>query len=537
MSVRTVPSTLLPALSLLMALASPAAAQTAEDYFADGNRLFRDDLYFAALLRYRQAEESGLDTPRLHFNTGVAHYRAGQYQRARVSLEKSLVSAELEPLAQYNLGLNAWQAGSTDEARRRLRLAATQSRQARVADLAMTALAELERRQVEPDTPTAEYAQAPVEEDRRPATLDVQATIGFGNNSNVYMSPASDYVDFGDPAQPTVSPTVVSGAYMPVDVKLRYNINSQRFENFYIAYHAEAEIYQDKELDNANVFAHEFSFGNWFTRERNGVATSVYSAFEIAQYEQTYFDPDDGLERDVDGISIADRLNYRRYGPVIKLRRKGEKLTLAAHAIAQLRNYEDIEAAPEYDHEYFSLSLQGQYLFTQGSMLRVDIGGFSRRYGDRPSFDLDGEQRIANPGVRYDYLQFGLTARQRLGRRLWFGVGFELTDRSDGYLAYNDYQRNRFIVESEWNPSSRIRLRGRVSYSLYDFPNAFAFNNDALNRRTLETAQGSLRGEWRLTRGLSLVGEWRARDIVSNDARIQHEQSRFMLSVEWRNGR
>ena len=61
----------------VLAPAGPAQAMTAREYFADGNRLFRDDLYWAALLRYRQAAEGGLDTPLLHYNTGVAHYRAG----------------------------------------------------------------------------------------------------------------------------------------------------------------------------------------------------------------------------------------------------------------------------------------------------------------------------------------------------------------------------------------------------------------------------------------------------------------------------
>jgi hypothetical protein len=35
--------------------AEDAEALTGEQYFADANRLFRDDLYWAALLRYRQA--------------------------------------------------------------------------------------------------------------------------------------------------------------------------------------------------------------------------------------------------------------------------------------------------------------------------------------------------------------------------------------------------------------------------------------------------------------------------------------------------
>ena len=67
-----------------------ATAMTAEQYFEDGNRLFRDDLYWAALLRYRQAADEGLDSSILHYNTGVAHYRARQHIRARQSLLKAL---------------------------------------------------------------------------------------------------------------------------------------------------------------------------------------------------------------------------------------------------------------------------------------------------------------------------------------------------------------------------------------------------------------------------------------------------------------
>ncbi|MGB5628875.1 MAG: hypothetical protein WBM57_05885, partial [Woeseiaceae bacterium] len=70
----------------MLAPVQSAQAMTAEQYFADGNRLFRDDLYWAALLRYQQAADEGLDTPLLHYNTGIAHYRAGQHIRARVSL-------------------------------------------------------------------------------------------------------------------------------------------------------------------------------------------------------------------------------------------------------------------------------------------------------------------------------------------------------------------------------------------------------------------------------------------------------------------
>ena len=91
-------------------------AMTAEQYFADGNRLYRDDLYWAALLRYSQAEEAGMNTPLLHYNTGIAHYRAGQHIRARASLLKAVNDPALRVITQYNLGLNAYALGEYDEA-------------------------------------------------------------------------------------------------------------------------------------------------------------------------------------------------------------------------------------------------------------------------------------------------------------------------------------------------------------------------------------------------------------------------------------
>ena len=94
----------------------PAAASTAYESFEDGNRLFRDDLYWAALLRYREAAEAGMDTPLLHFNSGVAHYRAQQHIRARTSLLKAAQSPSLRVISHYNLGLNAYAAGDVDDA-------------------------------------------------------------------------------------------------------------------------------------------------------------------------------------------------------------------------------------------------------------------------------------------------------------------------------------------------------------------------------------------------------------------------------------
>ena len=75
--------------ALIAALpAGHAVAMTADEYFTDGNRLYYNDLYWAALLRYQQAADEGLDSAVLHYNMGVAHYRAGQLVRSRQEFER-----------------------------------------------------------------------------------------------------------------------------------------------------------------------------------------------------------------------------------------------------------------------------------------------------------------------------------------------------------------------------------------------------------------------------------------------------------------
>ena len=147
----------LAALLLCPLISVPAAAMTAQEAFADGNRLFRDDLYWAALLRYRQAGEAGMDTPLLHYNMGVAHYRARQYELAHTELLRAAQSPGLRVLSQYNLGLTAYAAGNTDEALDWFRQARDQEENPRIRKLAIEAISRIAsaRREASPDSAAA----------------------------------------------------------------------------------------------------------------------------------------------------------------------------------------------------------------------------------------------------------------------------------------------------------------------------------------------------------------------------------------------
>ena len=514
-----------------LAPVTPAVAMTAYETFQDGNRLFRDDLYWAALLRYRQAGEAGMDSALLDYNSGVAHYRAGQHIRSRTSLLKSAQSSSLRILSHYNLGLNAYAAGNTDDALNWFRQARDQEENAKIRKLAMIAISRLIAGQPVADpvlvraSTRAEYKEI--------GKLDLRARVGFGTDDNVFRSPDRPYIDFSDSALPVITPEEFSGTFLPVDFRARLGVNTFRWESFFSEYRLTGRFYNDPHLNNADEFSHELRFGSEFNRREENRKSRVYSAFTIAQHEEIYFDPDDGNPRLSGGEVIDDRMNYVRYGPELSLQKGFERLSFGLRVKGQLWNYEETEFVPEYDHEYFLFGGSIQYKFEASSLLRLTIEKSSRRYGDRPSFDLNGRQLITNPDLRYDYLDLGIVVRQRLTDNMWFGFGYENTNRTDRYLGYNDYTSDSYSFEFHWSPGRRFDLEAAGYYRIYDYPSAFAFHNPVAGLKTLESVDSELIASYRMTKHLDLLAEIEYRETVSTDLRIQYDRLRYSIGVVW----
>ncbi len=510
---------------------TPAVAATVSELFADGNRLFRDDLYWAALLRYREAAEAGMDTPLLHYNMGVAHYRAKQHARARDSLQKAATYGPLTPISHYNLGLNAYAMGDIDGALRWFRRARDQEQRRDISRLARQAIRQLQG-EIEANAPVT--VQAAAEERKRDLTnLDFRIRVGAGNDDNVFRSPSEPYIDFADPTRPLVTPEVQSGFYVPISMSAKYQVNSLENEGFFGSYRYSGRFYQDKNLQAADEHLQEAAFGSEYRNRSENRETRVYSAFKIAQHAEVYYDRDDGLERDIGGIDISDRLSYIRYGPEFWVRKRMGGLTLGARAKGQLWNYEEVETVPEYDHEHWAVGLNGQYQFTSTSLLRLTADYYTRRYGDRMAFELDGTQPLGNPTIRYDYTEYGIEARQRITNSMWFSVAYTQTNRVDQYLGYNDYKRDGYGAVFHLKLGRRFDLEASVRYYLYNYDNAFAFHEPAAGRKTLETATGRVLASFEMTPSLDLIAEYRSREVASNDFRIQHDRGQAMIGVRW----
>lgn len=518
--------------SLCLLPTQESKALTSEEMFADGNRLSRDELYWAALLRYEQAKEAGLSTAVLYYNIGVTHYRAGQHKRAREALLTAAQSPRLRVITHFNLGLNEYAAGDVDKALEWFYMARDQSENREIRKLARTAISRLEKKQEEIEIELVPKAK--IEAERKHTAFDLSAYVGYGSNDNVYRAPSETYQDLADPTTPIVTPEIFSGGFIPFDVRVKYSINSYLLESFYAAYRITGRLYQDEEIENADEYSHELSFGSSYVKETEDRSRRVFSAFTVAQHEETYFDPDDGSEREVNNVLIGDRLSYKRYGPEFAWVQAFRKFALGLRVKGQLWNYDNTSAAPEYDHEYFVFGAHAQYSFTETALVRLTVDKYSRRYSDRPSFDLNGDQLVTAPDARYDYLAIGASARQRITSRMWFGFNLERTERTDQYVGYNDYTRDEFGFDFRWTPTNRLSLELATSYRNYDYPNAFAFHNPAGGIKSLEVIRGNLAGEFRITQRLSVNIEADYRDSSSSDTRINYDRTWFTLGFTWR---
>jgi len=499
--------------------------------FADGNRLFRDDLYWAALLRYRQAAEAGLDTPLLHYNSGVAHYKAQQYERARESLLEASQHGPLQAISLYNLGLTAYAQGDTDDALGFFRRARDQHLRADISQLASRAISKLNRELAVAER--IEVRLAVQERERELTHFELRARVGAGLDDNVFRSPAVSYVDLAKPNRPLVTPVVQEGMFVPVSLYAKYQVNSLENEGFFGMYRLGGRYYQDKNLSNANEYLHEAGFGSEYRRRTERRERHIYSAFKFAQHEETYYNRDTGLELEAGGVQIGDRMSYIRYGPEMRLREQFGRFSIGGRVKGQLWNYEETGAVPAYDHEFWQVGINTQYQFTSTSLVRLTGEYYTRRFGDRPSFDLEGNQFIGAQPVRYDYTDYGVAARQRITRAMWFGVTFGRTERVDKHVGYNNYSRDNYGAQFHLSIGDRFALDATAEYRIYHFENAFAFNEPSAGGKTLETATGGAMATFRMTDTLTLVGEYMYRDVTSNDTRIAYARSQFLFGLRW----
>lgn len=528
---------------LLATLSSPAWAQPdADASFREGNQLFRSGLYHAALLRYGEAAAAGLDTPLLHYNLGVVHYKLGDYELAIPRFEQALTSTALVPLASFNLGLAHRAAGHLEEARdwfQRTIDAGANRRLRELAERAARAAPESPRTtRTARTTPSAARPvdpREPIPARGRVGELRLLASARYGQDDNVYAAPAEPYVDIGVPGQPIVTPVVQSAGFMPVDVIAEYVMQNEAGDtDFIFGYRFSGDFY-DSEFSNANQISQRLDIGaDILLAETDRRRRSVQSAFFLRGHDETNFDPDDGIDREIDGIDISDRFAYRAAGAEGEFEHELGPWTWGFDAHLEKRVYQDVPIVTNFDHEYYSTRASVEYAFGDKTSMNFGFRRYRRLYDERLARDINGDLLAGNEVLEYDYRGAQLGFTRRISRAFRVDMDLLRLERTDQFQGYYDYTQNMLRLRASYRPNARLRLEIVGVSRTYEYPNAFIFNDPTAALRATDGLDAEFDAEYRVARRLWLWVELDLVDITSNDPRTGYSRTRSMLGLKWR---
>lgn len=523
------------ALAVLQSI-SASAQPGGRALMAEGNDLFRSGLYRAALLRYREASAAGLDTPLLHYNLGVTHYKLEQYGAAQVELELASRDSRLAPLALFNLGLASRARNERAAAERWFNLALERAEQRDLRKLIERALASLDRG----DAPALARERRPsprfyAPEEPRIGRFNLLAIARLGQSDNVYRSPADPYVDLSQPGQPTVTPVVQSGSFMPVDLIAEYVLHNEAGDtDFNFTYRLDGDFY-DSEFSNASELSQRFEIGaDLDLRAKEGRHRTLDSAFVLRDHQETNFDPDDGLDRDIAGEDISERFSYKSAGAEGDFEHGIGRWIWGFDMRFERRQYEDTPVVRNYDHEFYFTRASVEYAFNEQTRFKVDGRFYRRLYDERLSRDLGGVLLNTNPVLTYHYRAYRIGIEREVARNFEVGFDYLRVDRMDQFVGYNDYDQHVYRLRATYRPHPRFRISMAALSRTYDYAVAFAFNDPAAGLRELDRTDAELLFEYQITRKFSLWAELDMENVASTDPRAEYARSRSMIGVKWR---
>ena len=498
--------------------------------FKQGNALARSGVYRTAITRYREAAAAGLDTPLLHYNMGVAYYKILEYADAEAQFTRAAQDESLAALALYNRGLAERARGAGAAAGESFAAAA-----ARAKDPDLRSLAERARDATAARKNDAR-ARAPQQQVDAPlGELYFSIATRVAQDDNVYRTPAAPYVDLSDPARPLVTPVVYSSSFVPVDLRTLYRLHTDLDgSDFLFSYDLNAAYY-DAKFANANRISQRASIGSDVLLGENGARRRwTTSALFIEDHHEVNFDPDDGLDRVIDGVDISHRFSYKGAGlEGAYLQRLGRwqwDLKLRIEHV----DYEDVDAVPSYDHDYASAAASVTYDFSERMTLSFGVRGYRRWYYELPARNLDGALVSDNPDTDYQYRGVGLGMKRRLTDRIDLAFDYLRLDRTDGFEGYYDYTQDVLRLRAVFHAGQRVTVSVGTLARSFDYPNAFAFNEPTAGPRTLDETGGEARVEFRMKGSISLWAEAYVTDVTSTDARAAYSQAQTMLGVTWR---
>jgi tetratricopeptide (TPR) repeat protein len=520
----------------LISFACVASAQDqGEAEFRSANEQFRSGNFVGAREAYESAIAAGFDSALLRYNLGIAHYRLGDYTRAELALQQAAEDPRLAPMAIYNIGL----ANLADD-----RMAAAESRFQQVirispdpdlSELAARALASARANQRSETRSTREAIRRPAYREPDPPVGDLYFLIAarYGTDDNVYRTPSSSYIDLAQTGQPLVTPAPQSAGFVPVDMLVHYRITAEdQGTEFDFSYRLNGDFY-DSAFSNANLLTQRFEMGANVDLEGRH-SRRLEADFFAVSHDETNFDPDTGVDRDINGQDISDRFSYRGAGLDASYEQSMSRWAFGFDTRLERRGYRDTVLVTRYDHEFYHLNLWGARELNARTELFFAAKSYRREYDARRARNSAGVLLLTSPTLEYVYSAGEVGVERRFSELLSLTASIHRVERTDNFEGYSDYSQSSVQLSLDYEPNRRMRVRFLARLRSYDYPNAFAFNDPAGGALEVDSTNAEVDFEYRFTSRLAVWSEILMRDDSSTDPRVNYARNRVITGIKWR---
>ena len=364
-----------------------------------------------------------------------------------------------------------------------------------------------------------------------------EASAGLGYDSNIYMAPDGKYNDyFYSPSVP-VDPVTHSGFFIPVKLDGVYDSPVNASNYLTTNYKFTGDFYIDRDYSNADVSSHTINIGDRYVLgEKGRLQDFIYGGIILIKKKDEYTERDTGLDKETSALAnVSARYNYTATGVELEYKQRTSKTKYGVKFKRLVRNYEDPVAISELDHTYTSLSGDVKFSLNRASKLKLKYKHSIYDYDDRHSRDATGTYSNSFPLLEYVYDEYIVSYLYKFSRDFNMYFDYSFKTRSDEYVGYHDYDRNKYKVRALYDYSKDIALKAVFTYWERDYPNAFAFDNDALEGKSYDSVKLEFGGDYAVTENKTYWLDFEWRDENSTDKRYEYDRMKIMAGVKFSN--
>ncbi|WP_455206206.1 hypothetical protein [Kaarinaea lacus] len=365
------------------------------------------------------------------------------------------------------------------------------------------------------------------------------ASVGVGYNTNIYQAPSQPYIDYAPAVPVYIVPVTYSGAYVPLDLRVDYMMGLTKNSSLLTNYRFDGKIFINSDYRNADVKTNTFNLGGEYVFDQKGsLKDTLYGGIILIKKDDEYTERDTGEDKvSSGGINISNRYSYTGKGFEIKYDKRISKIKYGIEYQYIDRKYEDPVDISKLDHKYMSLGGDIKFRINKASKIRFSYEYYDYDYDERPSRNEDGRAYTSNPPLKYVYNRYAMSFIYKMSRSIRTFFDYSYTTRSDEYVGYNDYTRNKFKIRVLYKYSDKLNLKATLTYWERDYPNAFAFDRyvPGLNedRKYYDGTKLEIAGKYIHSdnRDYWLRVKWY--DENTTDLRYQYDQVEIMTGISW----